>query len=124
MNEFTLFLQTYGWQLTIIAAVGIIILGALKYANAFSKIEKEKRKPIYFAISIGFSIIASIIYLLVVHQFTFEYVIGVTTAIYALNQAMYAVYEQTTLRDLLQKYLRKLLDWVIAKLKKPSANNN
>ena len=106
-----IFLSTYGWQLAVIAFVGIVILGVLKYANAFSKIEKEKRKPIYFAISVGFSLIATLIYLLVIKQFNFEYYIGVATAIYALNQTMYAIYEQTKLRDL----FIKILDFVKAR---------
>lgn len=103
MEEMMNFLGIYGWQLALIAFIGIVILGVLKYANAFSKIEKEKRKPIYFAISIGFSLIATIIYLLIIKQFDFSYVIAVTMAIYALNQTMYAIYETTKLRDLISK---------------------
>lgn len=118
MEELMVFLGTYGWQLALIALGGIIILGILKYANAFSKIEKEKRKPIYFAISVGFSLVATIIYLLIVKQFDINYIIGVTTAIYGLNQTMYAVYEQTKLRDL----LTKVFDWVIKKIKEKIGN--
>lgn len=105
MEELMIFLSTYGWQLALIALAGVIILGALKYANAFAKIEKDKRKPIYFAISVGFSLIATIIYLLVIKEFTIEYIVTVTTAIYALNQTFYAIYETTTLRDLICKLL-------------------
>ena len=108
MEEIMTFLAAYGWQLALIAVIGIVILGALKYANAFSKIKKEHRKPIYFAISVGFSLVATIIYLLVINQFTLEYVITITTAIYALNQTFYAIYETTKLRDL----FAKLLDFI------------
>ena len=100
-----MFLQTYGWQLALIALVGIVALGVLKYTNAFSKVEKEKRKPIYFAITIGFSFIATIVYLVIIKQFEFDYLIAITAAIYALNQTMYAIYETTNLRDLFTKLL-------------------
>ena len=101
MEEMMIFLGTYGWQLAVIAFVGIVLLGILKYADIFSNVEKEKRKPIYFAISVGFSVVATIVYLLVVDSFNIEYVVTVSTAIYALNQTMYAIYETTKLRDLI-----------------------
>ena len=114
MEQMMLFFQQYGWQLALIALVGVIILGVLKYANVFSKIDKEKRKPIYFAISVGFSLIATLVYLLIVGQFEINYFLTITCAIYALNQAMYAIYETTGLRDL----MCKLLDLVSEHLKK------
>lgn len=113
MEELILFLNNYGWQLAIIALIGVVILGVLKYTNAFSKIEKEKRKPVYFAISIGFSFIATVIYLLVIKKFTIEYVVTISAAIYALNQTFYAIYETTTLRDL----ICRLLDFIKEKIK-------
>jgi hypothetical protein len=103
MEQMVTFYTQHGWQLALIALLGIIILGVLKYANVFSKVEKEKRKPIYFAISIGFSLVATVIYLLIIKQFTVDYFFTVALAIYALNQAMYSVYETTSLRDLLGK---------------------
>ena len=112
MEEMFLFLEVYGWQLALIALVGIIILGALKYANAFKNVKEENRKPIYFAISVGFSLTATVIYLLIVKQFNFSHIIAVTTAIYALNQTMYSIYETTKLKDL----VCKLLTFVKAKI--------
>lgn len=105
LEQFRMFMDTYGWQMALIAFIGIVILGVLKYANAFSKIEKEKRKPIYFIISIGFSLIATIIYLLIIGQFSVSYVLTVAPLIYAMNQTMYAFYETTTLRELVNKLL-------------------
>lgn len=103
MEQLTEFYVQYGWQMALIAVAGIIILGILKYTNAFSKIDKEKRKPIYFAFSLGFSIISTVVYLLIIEQFNVAYVFTVSVAIYALNQTMYSVYETTTLRDLVTK---------------------
>lgn len=111
MEQLEVFILNYGWQLGLIALVGVIILGILKYANAFSKIEKEKRKPIYFAFSIGFSLIATIIYLLYIDQFDISYVITITIAIYGINQTMYALYETTKLKDL----VAMILDLIKAK---------
>lgn len=102
-QQFTTFVASYGWQLALIALSGIIILGVLKYANIFSKIDKENRKPIYLAISVGFSVIASAIYLAVIKQFDITYFCAVAAAIFALNQTMYSIYENTKLRDLLHK---------------------
>lgn len=103
MEQLTDFFVNYGWQLCLIALAGVIILGILKYSNAFSKIDKEKRKPIYFAISVGFSLVATIIYLAIIKQLTVQYVLAIATAIYALNQTFYAIYETTTLKDLFSK---------------------
>lgn len=103
MEQIITSLATYGWQLTLIALLGVIILGILKYSNAFSKIDKEKRKPIYFGISLGFSVISAAIYLLAIKQFDMNYLLVFTATIYAINQTMYAVYETTSLRDLMSK---------------------
>ncbi len=112
MEELQLFFLNYGWQLGLIALGGIILLGVLKYTNAFSKVAKENRKPIYFAFSMGFSLIATIIYLLVIGQFEFGYIITFTIAIYGLNQTMYAIYETTKLKDLLCKVLKAIVEKV------------
>ena len=108
LELFTNFVNTHGWQLAAIAFAGVVLLGVLKYANAFAKIEKAKRKPIYFAISIGSSLIGTIVYLLVIGQFDWSYLLVVTTAVYALNQTMYSVYETTTLRDLVVKIIESV----------------
>lgn len=105
LEQFRMFMDTYGWQMALIAFIGIVILGILKYANAFSKIEKEKRKPIYFAITIGFSLVATIIYLLIIGQFSITYILTVAPIIYGMNQTMYAFYETCTLRELVNKIL-------------------
>lgn len=103
MEELVLFLNTYGWQVALIAVLGIVVLGVLKYLNVFSNIAKEKRKPLYFLISVGFSLLATVIYLAVIGQFEVEYMVAIASAIYALNQTFYAIYETTTARELLAK---------------------
>ena len=112
-QQLTTFVATYGWQLALIALAGIVILGVLKYANIFSKIEKENRKPVYLAISVGLSIIGSAIYLAVIKKFEFGYFAAIAFAILALNQTMYSIYENTNLRDL----LHKIFDEINSKIK-------
>lgn len=116
MDQFSTFITMYGWQLALIALVGIIILGALKYTNAFSKVEKEKRKPIYFGISLGFSVVAAAIYLLIIKQFDINYLLTFSFTIYGLNQTMYSIYENTSLRDLLTKVFKTIADKISKKV--------
>ena len=117
IEQVVMFAATHGWQVALIALLGIILLGILKYCNVFSKVDKEKRKPIYFAISVGASLVGTIVYLLIIGQFSIEYIIGVTGIIYGLNQAAYTFFENTKLRDLSVK----LLDWLVNLFKKKVA---
>lgn len=123
-QQFTTFVAAYGWQLALIALAGIIILGVLKYANVFSKIDKENRKPIYLAISVGFSVIASAIYLAVIKQFDITYFCAVAAAIFTLNQTMYSIYENTKLRNLLHKIFGAIDVKIKAKKIKDTEDNN
>lgn len=108
MEELLNFLRLYGWQLALIALAGIIILGVLKYCNVFSKFDKKIRHVFYLLISVGISIIGSIIYLACVGSLTVEFAFAVAAAILALNQTFYAIYSTTTLKDL----IAKLIDWI------------
>ena len=107
MEELVAFLRDYGWQLSLIALLGIVILGVLKYCNVFSKLDETYRHICYIAISAGVSIVGSIIYLACMHQLTVAYTFSVAAAILTLNQAFYAIYSATPLKDL----VKKLLDW-------------
>lgn len=122
-QQFTTFISTYGWQLALIALAGIVILGILKYANVFSKIEKENRKPIYLAISVGLSLIGSAIYLAVIKQLEIGYFAAVAVAILALNQTMYSIYENTNLRDLLHKIFGAISQKVKSKIEAKENKN-
>lgn len=108
MDELIMFLQNYGWQLALIALAGIIILGVLKYCNVFKKFDEKIRHVLYLVISVGISIIGAVIYLACTHQLTVEFAFIVAGAILALNQTFYAIYDTTTLKDL----VIKLLDWI------------
>lgn len=111
-DTFVEFFNTYGWQLTLIAVVGIIVLGILKYANAFSRLNKEDRKPVYLCISIGLSVGGSVIYLAAMNQFDAHLLEAFAIATFALNQAVYSLYENSKLRDLIELIVRKLIEYV------------
>lgn len=108
------FITTYGWKLALIACSGIVVLGILKFFKIFDKIEKSKRKHIYGSISSAISIISSGIYLTIVGGFTWAGFGVIAGAIYAINQALYATYENSGLRNLVKK-IGKLFIRFIAK---------
>ena len=119
MENLINFLATYGVAITIIAIAGIVILGVLKYCNLFKKIAENKRHYIYLAISIGFSVLATLVYLLIVKQFEIGYFLTIAAAIYALNQTFYNIFKVTSIN----KLATKILDFVLSFIKKKIASN-
>ena len=110
MDELVVFLTNYGWQLALIALAGIIILGVLKYCNVFSKFDEKIRHVFYLLISVGISVIGAIIYLACMKSLTVEYAFAVATAILALNQTFYAIYDCTDLKSLFVNILKWVVD--------------
>lgn len=120
MEEMILqFITTYGWQLALISCGGIFVLGVLKFFRVFDKIEKDKRKYVYTAISAGISIGASAIYLLCVGGFVWSAFGVLSGAIYTFNQAIYSMYETLGIRA----GLRKLGDVIISIVAKQQLAN-
>ena len=105
MENIIVFFSTYGLVLTIIAVIGIIILGFLKYCHVFEKLDEQTRHVLYLGISIGISLIASAIYVIVVNGFEWNYFVALALAIYALNQTFYNFFKVTKLNDLFVKIL-------------------
>lgn len=95
----------YGVVIMCIALAGIVILGILKYCNVFKKLDEKYRHYAYLCISIALSVIGSIIYLACVHQLTFSIVCSLATIIFGLNQAAYAIYANTPIKELFIKVL-------------------
>lgn len=119
MENLINFFATYGVAITIIAIAGIVILGVLKYCNLFKKIAENKRHYIYLAISIGFSVLATLVYLLIVRQFEIGYFLTIAAAIYALNQTFYNIFKVTSIN----KLATKILDFVLSFIKKKIATS-
>ena len=103
MEEMILqFISTYGWKLALIACSGIFVVGILKFFDVFKKIEKSKRKYVYAIISSALSIIASAIYLIAIGSFHIAGFAVISSAIYGINQAIYALYENSGFRSALR----------------------
>ena len=109
MEELVVFFANYGLWITLIAIVGIAGLGVMKYCNLFKKIDETKRHYIYLLISVGFSVIATAIYLAAVGTFEWNYFLAVSAAMYALNQTFYAIFKVTPVN----KMATMVLDWVV-----------
>ncbi len=124
MNELITFFNNYGLAITIIAVVGIIILGVLKYCNLFKKLEEKNRHYIYLAISIGISLIASAVYLLITKQFVWDYFLIIAGAIYVLNQTFYNIFKTTSLNALGTKILDFIKAWFVKKKEPDDKNDN
>lgn len=114
MSELVNFFTKNGLQLTLIAILGIAILGVLKYTCLFKKLPEKYRHFIYLTISVGFSFIASAIYMKIQHNFEFSSYIALCGMIYALNQTFYNVFKITSLNKLIEN----LIDFIIDNIEK------
>lgn len=113
MEELLQFFQQHGLWLTVIALVGVIVLGILKYCNVFKKLDEKVRHVLYLVISVGISLIGSAIYLACVGGFDITYFITLAGAIFALDQTFYAIYANLGIKELLGKvweYVKLLID--------------
>lgn len=100
MEELLSFLEQYGIWPSIIALVGIFILGLLKYNNVFINYNEKTRHVLYLLITVGISTIGSVIYLAVVDQLTVTHIVAITSAIFALNQTFYSIYSNLDLKNI------------------------
>ncbi len=98
-----LFIEKYGWNLTLIALSGILILGIVKLCHLFDKIEKGKRKYVFTGIMSIFSIVSAAAYLLVIQKFEVVRFVLMSLGIFGINQTIYAIYENCGMRALLRK---------------------
>ena len=114
MIELVNFFTKNGLQMTLIAILGIVILGALKYTCVFKKLPEKYRHFIYLTISVGFSFIASAIYMKIHHNFELDSYIALCGMIYALNQTFYNVFKITSLNKLVEN----LMDFIIDNIEK------
>lgn len=105
MEELMTFFGSYGWQLSLIAIGGIIILGIMKYCNAFGKLSENARHYVYVVISVGVSVIASAIYLGCIGTLNVKYLFGVSGAVFALNQVFYNIFKVTPIKSLFNYFL-------------------
>lgn len=131
----------YGWQLTVCALSGILLLGLLKNFKVFDKIvistksknelgeisklpneklTKQVKKTIYITISMSLSIGASALYQYICHELTVVGLFTVAGAVLSLTLTAYALYENFGIRFLLSKLSEKIkTNWnaIIANIK-------
>ena len=100
MEELLSFLEQYGIWPSIIALVGIFILGLLKYNNVFINYNEKTRHVLYLLITVSISTIGSVIYLAVVDQLTIAHIMAIASAIFALNQTFYSIYSNLDLKNI------------------------
>lgn len=93
----------YGWQLSLIAIAGVVLVGILKYSNAFKKQPEQIRHYIYVGLAMVISMGGAVIYLAINKQLTADLFVAFTVTIYALNQTFYNLYKVTPLKDLFGK---------------------
>lgn len=97
------FVVNYGWQLAVCAVAGIFVLGFAKTLNVFDKISNvQLKKFLYILCAVITSVGASAVYLVIIKQFSWVFLASVTSATFALNQVIYALYENFGVRAVLQ----------------------
>ena len=116
METLIKFFNEYGLGLTLIAIASVIILGIMKYSNMFVKLDEDKRHAVYLAISMGLSIIATIIYLVIKDKFEADYFIAVVSGLFLINQTAYNVFKVTKLKDLFTYILDRIKE-LLSKVK-------
>lgn len=94
------FFKNYGWQLTLLAFSGIIVLGFLKWIGVFKNLKADNRKYVYYALSCGLSIVACTIYILATKSFAWASYGILCGAVVCFTGAVYTIYENTGLRKL------------------------
>lgn len=126
------FVKDYGWQLALVALVGILVVGILKHYNVFDKVAKGNRKFIFFPLSAVISVACCVAYVFGVRK---EWALSLDAvgwvcfcfAIVAYTIVVYALYENLGIRNLLQalyKVLKetsgKIISLIIKSINKPA----
>lgn len=99
------FFKNYGWQLTVLATTGIILLGVLKSFGTFKKVPIKGKKYLYYGISCILSILACTGYILIKHSFEWKTYLILIAGIIGYTSALYTLYENTGIRDVLKKLI-------------------
>lgn len=118
------FLTTYGWQMSLVALAGIVIVGILKICKVFNCIKcyskdengnkvlnetltKNIKKFIYYLLNWIFSIGSCSLYLLVILEVEFVWQEWLTLcgAVIAYSTMIYAIYENFGIRAIWQAFL-------------------
>lgn len=118
------FLTTYGWQMSLVALIGIVLVGILKICRAFNwikcyskdadgnkvyneKLTKNIKKFIYYLLNWIFSIASCTLYMLYIVKVEFNWAEWGTLcgAVIGYSTMMYAIYENFGIRAIWQAFL-------------------
>lgn len=124
MDAIKNFLVTYGWQMSLLALIGIVLVGLLKAFKVFNCIKcyskddggnrvfnetltKNVKKFIYYILNWVFSITACTLYMFyfIKIQFSWQRWITLCGAIISYSTVIYAIYENFGLRTIWQAIL-------------------
>lgn len=94
------FASQHGLQLCLIAILGVILLGVLKYCNVFKKLDEKYRHYFYIGCAMAISLVGSAIYLACTKSFEVNYFFALAAAIYALDQSFYNLFKVTSVNQL------------------------
>ena len=110
------FFKEFGWQLTVLATSGIVFLGLLKAFGVFKKIKSSYKKYIYYALSTVLSILACTAYIFITDVFEWRTYLILIAGIIGYTSAIYTLYENTGIRDLLKKFLYEPIKKLLTKI--------
>lgn len=115
-------LVKYGLPVLVIACITILLIGILKYFNAFNKVPQEGRKPIYYILNyvLVFGLVAA--YYAIFKKPFDDYVTYSLVSATAVS-ALYTLYENTKLRDLIH-IIGNFIVSKVAKRQVEAAKNN
>lgn len=121
------FLLTYGWQMSLVALVGIVLVGLLKICKVFNCIKcyskdedgnkvlnenltKNVKKFMYYLLNWIFSIASCTLYMLYIIKVEFNWQEWVTLcgAVIGYSTMIYAVYENFGIRAIWQAFLNAI----------------
>lgn len=110
------FFKMYGWQLTVLATSGIVFLGFLKAFGTFNKVPDKAKKYLFYGISCALAILACTAYILIKDSFEWRSYLILIAYIVGYTSAIYTLYENTGIRDLLKKFIFKPIKNMLSKI--------
>jgi hypothetical protein len=111
MEILATFFEQFGLASTIIAIIGIMLLGVMKYCNLFRSLEESTRHRLYVLISVLLTLLGCTVYTIIIGQFNLQLIIAMSPIIYALNQAFYSIFSVTPLKNIIATLLTKYLNF-------------
>lgn len=114
------FMVMYGPEIVLIAAATILLVGIVKliFKTKLEKVNKTGRKTIYEALSVSFTLVATVGWLLLKQYafnltttpMTLESTLKVAATVNIVVKVMYPIYENYGLRELMRTVISAIFD--------------